>query len=275
MTIKDIINNSINNGLAGAKAMTVQVCTLMPVRTVMNYQYRYGKTTTQAFSHLWQEGGMRRLYRGVGPALFQAPLSRFGDTASNALMLSIFQDSSLPIWMQTGAASLTTALWRVNLMPLDALKTTLQVEGAGGFSNLSTKIKKNGMGALYHGTGATFMASAVGHWPWFVTYNYLDTYLPQNHKLLRSAFIGFTASVISDTTSNSIRVLKTVKQTNKTAITYPEAFALVVEKDGLGGLFGRGLKTRILANGMQGLLFSVLWKYFTPAPAPLEKVLPK
>ena len=28
------------------------------------------------------------------------------------------------------------------------------------------------------------------------------------------------------------------------------------------GLFGRGLKTRILANGMQGLLFSILWKLF-------------
>jgi hypothetical protein len=26
------------------------------------------------------------------------------------------------------------------------------------------------------------------------------------------------------------------------------------------GLFGRGLRTRLLANGVQGLLFSVLWK---------------
>ena len=36
----------------------------------------------------------------------------------------------------------------------------------------------------------------------------------------------------------------------------------VLDKDGLAGLFGRGLKTRILANGLQGLMFSVLWKYF-------------
>jgi hypothetical protein len=28
------------------------------------------------------------------------------------------------------------------------------------------------------------------------------------------------------------------------------------------GLFGRGLKTRIVANGCQGLMFAVLWKYF-------------
>lgn len=33
-------------------------------------------------------------------------------------------------------------------------------------------------------------------------------------------------------------------------------------QDGISGLFGRGLKTRILANGLQGLLFSILWKLF-------------
>ena len=43
----------------------------------MNYQYRYGTSTTQAFKKLWTEGGLRRLYRGVGPALLQGPLSRY------------------------------------------------------------------------------------------------------------------------------------------------------------------------------------------------------
>jgi len=31
------------------------------------------------------------------------------------------------------------------------------------------------------------------------------------------------------------------------------------------GLFGRGLGTRVLANGLQGLMFSVLWKYLQDA----------
>ena len=35
--------------------------------------------------------------------------------------------------------------------------------------------------------------------------------------------------------------------------------ALVVKKEGVVGLLGRGLKTRLLANGLQGLMFSVLW----------------
>lgn len=35
---------------------------------------------------------------------------------------------------------------------------------------------------------------------------------------------------------------------------------MITEKDGLAGLFGRGLRTRIIANGFQGLTFSVIWK---------------
>ena len=34
--------------------------------------------------------------------------------------------------------------------------------------------------------------------------------------------------------------------------------AQVIREDGLVGLFGRGLRTRILANAMQGMMFSVL-----------------
>ena len=41
-----------------------------------------------------------------------------------------------------------------------------------------------------------------------------------------------------------------------------EAARLVIRDDGVLGLFGRGLKTRILCNGLQGLLFSILWKLF-------------
>jgi hypothetical protein len=34
----------------------------------------------------------------------------------------------------------------------------------------------------------------------------------------------------------------------------------VIKEDGIAGLMGRGLQTKIIANGMQGLMFSVLWK---------------
>jgi len=41
-----------------------------------------------------------------------------------------------------------------------------------------------------------------------------------------------------------------------------DAARAVIAADGVIGLFGRGLSTRILANGLQGLLFSVLWELF-------------
>ena len=49
----------------------------------MNYQYRYGTTTTQAIHILYEDGGWTRYYQGLTAALVQAPL-RF---AAYALML--------------------------------------------------------------------------------------------------------------------------------------------------------------------------------------------
>ena len=155
-------------------------------------------------------------------------------------------------------------------MPIDAMKTTLQVEGKSGLQVLMTKFKtsKNPL-IFWHGSLAAVSATFVGHYPWFATFNFLNEKLPQPkdpnnklHKLARRALMGFCASIVSDTCSNSIRVVKTTRQTCEYPISYVGAIKLVVDKDGLIGLFGRGLKTRILANGMQGLMFSVLWKTF-------------
>jgi hypothetical protein len=68
--------------------------------------------------------------------------------------------------------------------------------------------------------------------------------------------------MVSDCSSNSIRVVKTTKQTSQEIITYPQAMRMIIEKDGVQGLFFRGLGTRLLANGFQAALFTVLWKGF-------------
>jgi hypothetical protein len=102
-----------------------------------------------------------------------------------------------------------------------------------------------------------------------VTFNTLDHHLPagrtQLERLVRSAGIGFCATAISDTASNSIRVLKTYRQTAGENLSYVACAKRVIASDGLAGLFGRGLKTKIITNGIQGALFSVLWKYFERA----------
>jgi len=264
--LREAVERGWVGGTSGAVAMGLQVCSLMWVRTVMNYQYRHGGTTTTAFSTLWRQGGIRRLYRGFGPALLQGPLARFGDTAANVALLSLLDGTQVPLAAQTGLASLASASWRVIIMPVDALKTTMQAEGQQAVPLLAGKVRAGGVQVLWHGAGAAYSATLVGHFPWFFTFNLLQARLPhasQAHtKLARNAAIGFMSSVVSDTVSNSLRVVKVVRQTYSDSIPYKEAVATVLKQDGWLGLFGRGLRTRILANGLQSLMFAVLWKYF-------------
>lgn len=248
--------------------MGIQVLSLMWLRTTMNYQYRYGTNTTTALKTLYAQGGIPRFYKGLLPALVQGPLSRFGDTAANSGMLALLSsyDSTrnLPVAAQTACASVSAGLFRIFLMPVDAVKTIMQVEGKNGLPALGAKLKAGGPTVLFHGAIASSVATMVGHFPWFFTFNTLDAYIPRQTelhlKLARNAVIGFTASVISDSISNSMRVIKTTKQTSTTVVSYPTTVKMILEADGVRGLLGRGLKTRILTNGLQGLLFTVLWK---------------
>ena len=78
--------------------------------------------------------------------------------------------------------------------------------------------------------------------------------------LARNAFIGMCASFVSDCVSNSIRVLKTTRQTSAETISYQQAARSIIETDGWQGLFGRGLSTRLATNALQAVLFTVIWK---------------
>ena len=53
-----------------------------------------------------------------------------------------------------------------------------------------------------------------------------------------------------------------MKQTSEVQITYKQAFDEVIAKDGYQGLFLRGLKTKLMTNGIQGVIFSIAWRYF-------------
>lgn len=259
------LNRAIGGGLAGSSAMIIQITSLMWLRTTMNYQYRYGGSFFNSLKKIYSDGGLTRFYRGYSAAIAIGPLSRFGDTASNAYILSLFKHSDTPLTIQTLCGSSVASIWRAFLMPIDALKTTLQVEGKNGLKLLKNKIKMNSPSILYQGTIASMSATFVGHYPWFLTYNILSEKLPKyeetHKKLLRNVFIGFNSAVISDCCSNSLRVIKTVKQTNSKKIAYSDTVKSIINKDGISGLFGRGLQTRIITNGIQGMLFTVCWKY--------------
>ena len=261
---------AFGGGITGAAAMAVQVGSLMWMRTTMNYQYRYGTSTTQAIKTLYKEGGIPRFYRGVGFALFQGPFSRFGDTAANAGAITFLNNyektKDLPILVKTSVASVTAGTFRIFIMPIDTCKTIMQVEGKTGLSSLAKKIRLGGPGVLYHGALGAATATMAGHFPWFATFNYLDEKLPGKNgtgiqKLSRNAANGLISSAVSDVVSNSLRVLKTYRQTSLEPISYINAAKNIISTEGLHGLFFRGLGTRILAHGVNGIVFTVVWKY--------------
>ena len=61
------------------------------------------------------------------------------------------QTKNLPTAVKSVASSAAAASFRIFLMPIDACKTILQVEGADGLSKLRAKIQKGGVGVLWHG----------------------------------------------------------------------------------------------------------------------------
>ena len=117
-----------------------------------------------AISVLFKQGGIPRFYQGVSFAIIQNPLSRFGDTAANTGVLAImdvyFPDA--PMAVKTALASVGGATFRIGLTPIDTFKTTLQVQGAAGFDLLRKKVMTGGIGQLYSGASANFVANWVG-----------------------------------------------------------------------------------------------------------------
>jgi len=264
---------ALGGGASGAAAGVVQVLSLMWLRTAMNYEYRFGgEGMTSTVKKLYDEGGVPRLYRGVGFALLQSPLSRFGDAAANAavppLLVALGQGGvipELPLATTQAVASFAAASWRIGITPIDTLKTSLQVQG--NLTALRRRVDDNGALVLWSGAFAAALATLVGNYPWFLTYNSLDAALPppdgRLESLARRAFLGVAASSTSDVCSNSLRVVKTGLQTSTDDDESPlDVAKRVLDTDGLAGLLGRGLQTRLAVNCLQGAVFSVAWKYF-------------
>ena len=59
-----------------------------------------------------------------------------------------------------------------------ALFYDFQVEGSEAVKKLKVKLR-SGPTVLYHGSLAAAAATAVGHFPWFYTFNTLQEYIPK------------------------------------------------------------------------------------------------
>jgi len=266
--IKSALAKAFRSGTGGFLAGICQVVAFMWLRTIMNYQYKNGGSFLRTLGILWAEGGIGRLYQGLFPwAILQAPLSRFGDTAANDLVLGLQAAvfPSVPISLATVFGSFCGATWRVIITPIDTCKTTLQTDGAKGWQLLKEKMAKGGIPVLWYGWEGNYLANVVGNYPFFYALNQLSAIIPVVSGmwlgLVRHAFIGAISATVSDVVSNSIRVMKTKKQTSDDPnMGYLRAAKEVIELEGFFGFMFRGLETRIFTNVMQGAFFTVLWR---------------
>lgn len=260
---------AIRNGFYGAIAGSVQVVTLMWLRTIVNYQYRYGTSVSEAIEALYNDGGIARFYRGMPLALIQNPLLKFGAVAANegSKVLVTYADGALRSspFVISCLGTLFSILWKLFLVPIETVKTVLQVDGTKGFQKLMQEVFEGNIFRLYSGAIASVVSTLLSHYPWFYVHNLLEQSInPTNHPvgiIARSAFIGFVASVVSDCVSNFVRVIKTLKQTlGEDNDTFLTVFDHICQDTGIVSLASRGLPLRIFANGLQSFVFVVVWK---------------
>lgn len=153
--LKKAGKNGMGGGVPGAIAGVCQVLSLMWLRTIMNYQCRYGASFSQTVRILYNEGGISRFYRGLRFALVQAPLARFVSTAANdgveSLLANLKWSANWGPGKVTVIASIVVGMWRMLLMPIDTCKTVLQVDSVTGFRSLMRKVKAGQIQVLYQG----------------------------------------------------------------------------------------------------------------------------
>eukprot|EP00754_Rhynchopus_humris_P015571 Rhum_TRINITY_DN14458_c0_g1::Rhum_TRINITY_DN14458_c0_g1_i1::g.89378::m.89378 len=268
-SVTEALMKAAKGGLAGCAAGLVQVVLFMSLRTAMNHQYAHGGTLRSCLRELYAEGGIARFYKGFAFAVIQAPISRFGDTfmqTAAVLLCAHFMGPGTSTAMATGLGSVLGALFRILTTPIDTLKTTLQVHGDTAYALLMKKVAEGGCVQLFAGWEANFVASWAGSFPWFYTFNTLNALWPKQGwdgpwRHVRNGAIGMFATAASDVVSNCVRVVKTIRQTHPdSSVGYFDAAKEVLRKQGLSGLLGRGLATRLLVNVLQGVFFTVLWR---------------
>jgi hypothetical protein len=247
---------------AGTGTSLFQVTSLMWLKTTNNYQYRYGTNLFESMKYLYKSGGIPRFYRGFIPSLCVASTCRVGDFTAYYFANS-FKDIT-PLEKLIGISSVS-CVTRLLVIPVDTLDIMLQVEGKPGYRILYNKVKTTGIRTLYYGGGMWTAMKFTDSFIWFGTYDYLEKKFPQRKdnpimNNINHGIKGIISSSISDIILNPMRSLKIYKQSNLESVSYTQSVKNIVNTEGIGNLFLRGLKTRLLTNGIQSAIFVILWK---------------
>ena len=300
-SIISIFYHSSRTGIASAGAMYVNIFALMWLYTIIAYQNVKGCTSYKAVRTLYSEGGIYRFYRGLIPAMIIGPLSRFGDTFANHMVINTVDEclqcgEDIPLLFKTLPASVISALYRLLLFPIDTLLSINQVRGCSfgaGIGGVVEKFKTSGLGGIYNGAGVYFTGHLLSHWTWFTTFNYLNSMfdpksLSYNSLQKSNTYFPSVYTNAYDTDEISVsphqrcyfcmrkglfglcasvasdcfcNILYVIKTNKQLSLQIISNSEVITRTGGLTKALGRGLPLRIIGSGLQGFVFTASWSF--------------
>ena len=229
------------------------------VKTLVKNQYVYGEPIISTFKTLFRSTEPFRFYSGMLPTITKAIIGRNADILCYKFYLEKLDSNKEHIALISG---LSASVIKVGFMPLDTISNLYQIHGKNAEQIIKKQYGKENY-FFYRGTTAYIALTSIGSSVWLYTYSKLNETQLHTNKNINNALIGISASIMSDSVINPIRILKTYKQSHNDYITYSNIIKNIVKKDG-GWLksYFRGYGVRMCLNAFNSGLFMVLWKNF-------------
>lgn len=251
---KSVYNNIIAGGIAGVS----NVYLTYPLRTVVKIQYVEGLTITDSIKKLYKQNKLIRFYDGVKPTLFRVGFGRCLEAGS----YSYFNNNSSKQFNNIIEVSTIATISKLLLTPLDTMSNSYQVNGKKlGKKYLIIKYNNQGIKSLYYGLVPNLLISFIGHYIWFSSFSYLNYNIKDEiiNNNIKNGLIGFSSSIVSDIVINPIRIIKTIKQSEKKNTSYLEIIENTFYNKINKNIF-RGMYLRTFINAFNSSIYVILWK---------------
>jgi hypothetical protein len=246
------MSTAIEKSRKAFNASVLNTSLFLWLNTITQHQYKNGKNFKMTVNELYKNGGISRFYNGFIPTVINTSCNRFIDYLTHEM--TQVDDLLSKVFIGGVFAS----VFKIFIAPLETYKIMNQIHGKKAVKLIKLRIKNNGIKSLWKGSGDIALSNFVEHVGWFNTYEYFDRNLPKDMNIiLRSGFLGLSSSVTTDIMSNHLKIIKTMKQT--TDLCYNDIVREIIRKNGVHGLFFRGLGTKLMTNSLYGITFSLLF----------------
>jgi hypothetical protein len=247
------------NAAAGAAAGSIVLTVLFPIdlsKTIM--QARNASALDTAKYLAGSEAPVRRLYRGMGPAVLEVAANRSLLFGIGSLAKS-HVPASWPEPLRDASAGASAALIKTAVLhPLDTVKCRMQLQATPLLEALPAWRHVH---QLYAGLSPAVVRSSAGMAVWLTSRNHLERTLPEEGRfwaLARHFVAGALSSALTDLCTFPFDTLKKSMQARERAVvseTLLEEIA-AFRKEGGALRFYRGYLARVVMVSVNGALFN-------------------